>query len=267
MKQRKPAGSSIGSNRARVSRRRTPDPPSAPYKATRTEAVGLYHMGRLDSTIMPNATCGALTTPLECAYTGYAKPQHRPGELRATGTRLLPGCVHTSERSDHAGRRAHWSEVQTNPVFHVLQGRPFMSRYRHRTSTRATALQYRAPTFSAYKVAAWLAFLATLVTLLAAWPVARAATPPSNTQLSVSLPSGQPVGTSIALSARSAGPANPVYRFSVGSAPNAMRVVQDFSPTPSFTWVPLQEGAYTIQVTVKDGFAATAGTTPRAGSS
>src|SRR5262249_49530438 len=37
----------------------------------------------------------------------------------------------------------------------------------------------------------------------------------------------------------------------------AFRVVRDFSPTNSFTWTPMQEGTYDIEVTVKDGYAAT----------
>ncbi|MBV8676355.1 MAG: aryl-sulfate sulfotransferase [Planctomycetaceae bacterium] len=36
-------------------------------------------------------------------------------------------------------------------------------------------------------------------------------------------------------------------------------VVRDFSPSNSFTWNPMQEGSYDIQVTVKDGFSASTG--------
>jgi hypothetical protein len=99
-----------------------------------------------------------------------------------------------------------------------------------------------------------------LVTQLGAWPVARAATSSSAIpQLTASLASGQPVGTSIKWTAKSSGLAHPVYRFSIGPAKGKVQVVQDFSPTSSFTWVPLHEGTYAVQATVKDGFEATSG--------
>ena len=37
------------------------------------------------------------------------------------------------------------------------------------------------------------------------------------------------------------------------------QVVRDFSPSNSFTWDPMQEGSYDIQVTVKDSFGAATG--------
>src|SRR6266568_5009226 len=49
----------------------------------------------------------------------------------------------------------------------------------------------------------------------------------------------------------------PVYEFSVAPHAGAFRVVRDFSPTNSFAWTPMQEGAYDIEVTVKDGYQAT----------
>jgi hypothetical protein len=55
--------------------------------------------------------------------------------------------------------------------------------------------------------------------------------------------------------------ATPVYQFSVAPHAGAFQVVRDFSPTNSFPWTPMQEGAYDIQVTVKDGYQATETTT------
>jgi 3-phytase/alkaline phosphatase D len=45
----------------------------------------------------------------------------------------------------------------------------------------------------------------------------------------------------------------PVYQFNVGPAGGNLRVVRDFSPSNSFTWAPMQEGDYDVQVTVKEG--------------
>ncbi len=45
-----------------------------------------------------------------------------------------------------------------------------------------------------------------------------------------------------------------VYQFSVGSPGGPFQVVRDFSPDNHFTWAPMQEGNYRIEVTVKDGF-------------
>jgi arylsulfate sulfotransferase len=55
--------------------------------------------------------------------------------------------------------------------------------------------------------------------------------------------------------------ATPVYQFSVAPHAGAFRVVRDFSPTNAFAWTPMQEGAYDIEVTVKDGHQATETTT------
>src|SRR5947209_8227810 len=51
--------------------------------------------------------------------------------------------------------------------------------------------------------------------------------------------------------------AAPVYQFSVAPHAGAFHVVRDFSPTNAFAWTPMQEGAYDIEVTVKDGYQAT----------
>src|SRR5437773_6226569 len=49
----------------------------------------------------------------------------------------------------------------------------------------------------------------------------------------------------------------PVYQFSVAPHAGAFRVVRDFSPANAFAWTPMQEGAYDIEVSVKDGYQAT----------
>jgi hypothetical protein len=51
--------------------------------------------------------------------------------------------------------------------------------------------------------------------------------------------------------------AAPVYQFSVAPHDSAFRVVRDFSANNAFTWTPMQEGTYDIEVTVKDGYQAT----------
>src|SRR5262249_33969819 len=48
----------------------------------------------------------------------------------------------------------------------------------------------------------------------------------------------------------------PVSQFSAAPHGGAFHVVRDFSPTNSFTWTPMQEGTYDIEVTVKDDYAA-----------
>src|SRR6267378_3031806 len=51
--------------------------------------------------------------------------------------------------------------------------------------------------------------------------------------------------------------AAPVYQFSVAPHGDTFRVVRDFSPTNAFAWTPMQEGAYDVEVAVKDGYQAT----------
>lgn len=90
------------------------------------------------------------------------------------------------------------------------------------------------------------------------WSLALAAhSTAAGVTLQASLPSGQPVGTRITWTATATGMENPVYRFSVSSGAGPVHVLRDFSPVPSFTWAPLQEDAYTMQVTAKDGFTST----------
>ncbi len=82
--------------------------------------------------------------------------------------------------------------------------------------------------------------------------------------LSVSLTdSGPPVplvGSPVVWTATASGHGTtPVYQFSVGPTGGASQMVRDFSPSNSFTWNPMQEGSYDIQVTVKDSFSASTG--------
>ena len=82
--------------------------------------------------------------------------------------------------------------------------------------------------------------------------------------LSVSLTASGPpvplVGSPVTWTATASGDGTtPVYQFSVGPTGGASQMVQDFSPSNSFTWNPMQEGTYDIQVTVKDSFSASTG--------
>jgi arylsulfate sulfotransferase len=48
-----------------------------------------------------------------------------------------------------------------------------------------------------------------------------------------------------------------VYQFGVGPRGGPLRVVRDFSADHTFTWAPMQQGAYDVGVTVKEGIQAT----------
>jgi hypothetical protein len=48
----------------------------------------------------------------------------------------------------------------------------------------------------------------------------------------------------------------PVYQFSAAPHGGAFHVLRDFSPSNAFAWTPMQEGAYDVEVTVKDGYQA-----------
>jgi arylsulfate sulfotransferase len=77
--------------------------------------------------------------------------------------------------------------------------------------------------------------------------------------LSVSLTETAPgvpyVGSPVVWTAMSGGHGSkPVYQFSVGLQGGALQVVRDFGSGDSFTWNPMQEGTYDIQVVVKNGF-------------
>jgi arylsulfate sulfotransferase len=73
--------------------------------------------------------------------------------------------------------------------------------------------------------------------------------------LAASEPGPQPVGDRIAWTATADDcGAAPVYQFSVAPHGGAFHVVRDFSPSNAFTWTPMQEGKYDIEVTVKAGY-------------
>jgi hypothetical protein len=55
--------------------------------------------------------------------------------------------------------------------------------------------------------------------------------------------------------------ANPVYEFSAATHGDAFHILRDFSPSNSFSWTPMQEGTFDIEVTVKDGYQGTETTT------
>jgi arylsulfate sulfotransferase len=78
----------------------------------------------------------------------------------------------------------------------------------------------------------------------------------------VSLAPGEPapqlVGETITWTATATGVgATPVYQFGVAPHGGVFHVVRDFSPASTFTWTPMVEGSYDIEVTVKDGYQAT----------
>jgi hypothetical protein len=66
------------------------------------------------------------------------------------------------------------------------------------------------------------------------------------------------VGERVTWTATAAGVgANPVYQFSTAPHGGTFHVVRDFNSAGAFTWTPMQEGSYDIEVTVKDGYQAT----------
>jgi arylsulfate sulfotransferase len=77
----------------------------------------------------------------------------------------------------------------------------------------------------------------------------------------VSLASSDPdvlAGERVTWTATAAGVGtNPVYQFSAASHGDGFHVLRDFSPANSFTWTPMQEGSYDVEVTVKDGYQGT----------
>ncbi len=79
--------------------------------------------------------------------------------------------------------------------------------------------------------------------------------------LSVSLtetvPAVPDVGSPVLWTATSSGHGRtPVYQFSVGLQGGPLQLVSDFSRSDTFTWNPMQQGTYDIQVVVKNGFGA-----------
>ena len=95
-----------------------------------------------------------------------------------------------------------------------------------------------------------------IVFLGAWWSVHTAASAAPSMVMTPNPPSAQPVGATITWTAAEAKVKNPVYQFSVAYANGPFSVVRDFDRAPSFTWTPMQEGAYRIRGSVKAGFVA-----------
>jgi hypothetical protein len=101
-----------------------------------------------------------------------------------------------------------------------------------------------------------LGFLANLADGRQVW--VRADPLPFTISLTPSEASPQLVGKTITWTATATNfGETPVYQFSVGVSGGPLHVVRDFSPGNSFTWAPMQEGSYNVEVTVKAGFNAT----------
>jgi arylsulfate sulfotransferase len=84
----------------------------------------------------------------------------------------------------------------------------------------------------------------------------------SGVSLTPSEPAPQPVGEPITWTATASDlGANPVYQFLVGPEHGPLQIVRDFSFSNSFTWTPMDEGTYDIQIIAKDGYQATQTTT------
>src|SRR5206468_7972227 len=78
---------------------------------------------------------------------------------------------------------------------------------------------------------------------------------PSNVTLAPGEPAPQLVGERVTWTATAVDVgATPVYQFSAAPHGGAFHVVRDFSPATSFTWTPMQEGNYEIEVIAKDGY-------------
>jgi hypothetical protein len=82
--------------------------------------------------------------------------------------------------------------------------------------------------------------------------------PSGTVSLAPNEPAPQLVGESITWTATATDVgASPVYQFSVAPHGGTFQVVRDFGLANSFTWTPMQEGSYDIEVTVKAGYQAT----------
>jgi hypothetical protein len=82
--------------------------------------------------------------------------------------------------------------------------------------------------------------------------------PSGTVSLAPNEPAPQLVGEAITWTATATDVgATPVYQFSAAPHGGTFHVLRDFSPANSFTWTPMQEGSYDIEVTVKDGYQAT----------
>lgn len=73
----------------------------------------------------------------------------------------------------------------------------------------------------------------------------------SNLTLTPNLSSGQVAGTTIKWDASASGAGTLVYRFSVGLSGSDSKVVRDYSTAASFEWTPIEEGTYSVKVSVR----------------
>ncbi|MGH9161011.1 MAG: hypothetical protein ACRD2X_13640, partial [Vicinamibacteraceae bacterium] len=74
-------------------------------------------------------------------------------------------------------------------------------------------------------------------------------------RLSPSLSSHQPVGTTIVWTASATPQAAVTYQFSVAHETGDYVIVRDFQNVNSFSWTPLEEGAFAIRVVVRTALA------------
>src|SRR5262249_14288245 len=72
------------------------------------------------------------------------------------------------------------------------------------------------------------------------------------TDLVPNVPPGQPVGATITWTAVATDNLPLEYRFSVAEQGQPSVLVRDYEPANSFTWTPIEEGAYTVQVSVRE---------------
>ena len=78
--------------------------------------------------------------------------------------------------------------------------------------------------------------------------------------LTPSGPSVPLVGSPVTWTATASGDGTtPVYQFNVEPPGGTFQVVQDYSGSNSFTWNPMQQGTFNIEVIVKDSYSATTG--------
>src|SRR6478736_5010800 len=89
-------------------------------------------------------------------------------------------------------------------------------------------------------------------------PLDDRALPSGTVSLAPSVPAPQLVGERVTWTATAEDVgAHPVYQFSAAPHGGTFHVVRDFSPASNFTWTPMQEGNYDIEVIVKAGYQAT----------
>lgn len=105
-----------------------------------------------------------------------------------------------------------------------------------------------------WQMGRWPATLMVVALLEVLNPVTPTAVLADDLLLTPSLPSSQPVGTTIVWTATAADPTPLVYQFSIGHPGGPFLVLRDFSPASSFSWTPMEEGAVVVKVVAKPGF-------------